>query len=253
MEHQKEHGNTGKMAGRVGAESLDTVSGDGVTVTVMAPGARHPECGASSQIRPEFKMASHGGARVGAGRLRKPASVVVSAAGPRWYCIETAARSEDMVVALLDGMGFEAFAPKFLDRVAARPEIKRAAHDVLRPAFPGYVLVEFDAANMGWRRIATVRGVKRVMGGGPERPSAIPVTKAAWLIAQFGVGGVQRRSRLDMPAAAPIEAGRWVRVIVGPYDAICGRVLESDGRAVVLTIGGWRVRMAQAAVDVLPE
>jgi transcription antitermination factor NusG len=252
MEHQKEHGNTGKMAGRVGAESLDSVSGDGVTVTAMAPGARHPECGAIPEtqclIRPDNDL------RRGPGRRwAKPASVVVSAGGPRWYCIETAARSEDMVAALLDGMGFEAFAPKFLDRVAARPEIKRAAHDVLRPAFPGYVLAEFDAADGDWRRIASVRGVRRVMGSAPERPSAIPAVKAAWLIAQFGPGGVQLRSRVDAPAATPIEAGRWVRVNVGPYDGVRGRVLESDGRAVVLTISGWRVRVAQAAVDVLAE
>jgi transcription antitermination factor NusG len=135
--------------------------------------------------------------------------------------------------------------------VPANPARKLPAREVLRPAFPGYVLAEFDAADPAWRRIAAQRGVRRVMGSAPERPSPIPVAKAAWLIAQFGFGGVQRRSRLDVRVAEPLVVDAWVRVIAGPYEGVRGRVLASDGRSVMLTISGWRVRMAQGLVEVV--
>jgi transcription antitermination factor NusG len=180
----------------------------------------------------------------------KPVSAVVSPGGPRWVCVEVARRAEDQVVEALQGMGFDAFVPKFMDVIPANPARKTPRREMLRPAFPGYVLVEIDLGDAAWRRIASQRGVRRVMGSSPERSSAFSPVKAAWLIAQFGFCGVQRRSRLDMPASVPLAVDAWVQVIAGPYEGVRGRVVVSDGRAVVLLIAGWRVRMAQAAVEV---
>jgi transcription antitermination factor NusG len=249
MEHHLEHRNTDAFVALDGDFGVDMVTGDGVTVTSIAPGARHPECGSI----PDNQGLIRGGNDVRRGpgrRWVKPASVVVSAGGPRWYCIETAPRAEDRVVEALALLGFDAVAPKFLDWVPANPARKMPAREVLRPAFPGYVIAEFDAQQPGWRRIASQRGVVRVMGSAPEQPSPIRPVQVAWLLSQFGADGVQRRSRLGVEAAAPLALGTWVRVIAGPYEAVRGRVVASDGRSVMLNISGWRVRMAQGLVRV---
>jgi transcription antitermination factor NusG len=249
MEHHLEHRNTDALLALDGDFGVDMVTGDGVTVTSIAPGALHPECGSI----PDNQGLIRGGNDVRRGpgrRWAKPASVVISAGGPRWYCIETAPRAEDRVVEALSALGFDAVAPKFLDWVPANPARKLPAREVLRPAFPGYVIAEFDAGLPGWRRIASQRGVVRVMGSAPEQPSPIRPVQVAWLLSQFGADGVQRRSRLGVEAAAPLALGTWVRVIAGPYEAVRGRVVASDGRSVMLNISGWRVRMAQGLVQV---
>jgi transcription antitermination factor NusG len=230
---------------------LDTLGAEVVTVGVRAPGAWHPECGADAGNPGLIRDANEPRRRPG--RVwPKPASVVVSAGGPRWVCVEVARRAEDLVVEALLGLGFDAVVPKFMDVLPANPARKLARREVLRPAFPGYVLVEIDLDDAGWRRIASQRGVRRLMGSSPERPSQIPAVKAAWLIAQFGFGGVQRRSVLACPERmAPLAVDAEVQVTAGPYEGSRGRVVASDGRAVVVRIGGWRVRMAQAAVEVV--
>jgi transcription antitermination factor NusG len=248
----------GCVAGRSGGgkeRMMDVDMTGGVVVTeggVTPPGAWHPECGAHSEISPLFKPATmRGGARPGSGPKRKPASVVVSAAGPRWVCVEVARRAEGQVVDTLLRMGFDAVVPMFMDVLPANPARKLARREVLRPAFPGYVMAEIDLADVAWRAIASQRGVVRLMGSSPERPSAIPAVKAAWLLSQYGVGGVQRRSVLACAdRMAPLAEGAEVVVSAGPYEGSRGVVLASDGRAVVLRIGGWRVRMAQSAVEV---
>lgn len=252
MEHGMEHQEHRRDGGINVRESVDTVSRDGVTVTARAPGVRHPECGAIPEtpalIRPGNDV------RQGPGRRwPKPASVAVLAdgqAGPRWYCVEVQGGAEELAVGLVQALGFEAVVPKFLDVLPANPVRRLPAREVERPAFPGYVLVEFNRAVPGWQRIATVRGVRRVMGSDPERPSALRDVDAAWILGQFGEGGAQRVSRAGVKAAAPLAVGATVRVVAGPYEGTVGDVLESNGRAVVLMVAGWRVRLAQAAVEV---
>lgn len=235
----------------IACEMLDTALADRVTDAVRAPGARHPECGSHPDISTEIKPATkRGGVRPGAGRPCTAPAVAVLApgwAGPRWFCVEVHRRCEDAVVEQLQDLGFEAIAPQSLDSVPARG--KRPAQEILRPAFPGYVIVEFDRADAGWRRIASQPGVRRIMGSHPERPMALRDVQVAWIIGQFGFGGAQRvpvQQREAVPA--PLAEGVEVRVISGPLDGMHGRVMTSNGLAVVLALAGRRVRMAQAAV-----
>lgn len=153
-----------------------------------------------------------------------------------------------MEMALLD-LGFQAVAPQFLDEVPANPARKLPRREVMRVAYPGYVLVEFDQDDAGWRRIASRPGVRRVMGSGPERPSPLLAVHAAWVLGQFGPGGAQRVPRGPALTAAPLALGTMVRVMAGPMDGMAGEVVASNGRAVTLMVAGRRVRTAQAAVD----
>lgn len=224
--------------------ALDTVPRDVVTVTARAPGAGHPECGAISDKQ---RLIRPGNERPGPGRRwAKPASVSVGPEGPRWYCVETHAIAEAMVVREARQVGFEAFVPLFLDRVPADRKRRLPARDVLRPAFPRFVMVEFDLAG-AWRRIASFRGVRRIMGSSAERPSPLSPGEAAWVIAQFGPDGAEVQPR-EAPRMAPLMADVWVEVVAGPLAGIVGQVNASDGRAVVIQVGGRRVRLPQVAV-----
>jgi transcription antitermination factor NusG len=236
------------VAGRI--EGCDS-GPDGHSVSASAPGAWHPECGANSENPGAIKSATNwGGSRVGAGR--KPASVTIgSVLGPRWYCVEVAPRAERLVAAEIEALGLPALAPEYLGSQRAREVLRgvvRIVHrDVLLPAFPRYVFAEFDASGRGWRKIATRPGVKRLMGGDPERPQAVAPVQMAWVIGQFGEHGVQR---LPSRASEALKVGAVVRVVAGPLDGHVATVLASNGRTVSIEWAGRPVKMAQAAVAV---
>lgn len=42
------------------------------------------------------------------------------------------------------------------------------------PMFPGYLLVLMNLADPIWRRVATLPGVERILGSGPEDPTPLP-------------------------------------------------------------------------------
>lgn len=249
MEHQEHRGNVGVMM----LESVDTVPSDGVTVAARALGAGHPECGAIPADSTEFKSATTwGGARAGAGRPRKPASVVILGDGPRWYCVEVAPRAEARAAAEIEALGVPVLVPEYLGQRKVRERVGGVVRVVERPtlllAFPRYVFAEFDVRAPEWRRIATRQGVKRIIGLDPERPAAVPAVQMAWVIAQFGEDGVQRRPQ---GPAAPIKPGATVRVLAGPLQGHVARVEKSNGRTVWIEWAGRSVSMAQAAVDVV--
>lgn len=254
MEHGMEHQEHRQIAGALIAESVDTVPGDGVTVTARAPGAGHPECGAIPADSTEFKSATTwGGARAGAGRPRKPASVVILGDGPRWYCVEVAPRAEFRAAAEIEALGVPVLVPEYLGQRRVRERVGGVVRVVERPAlllaFPRYVFAEFDVRAPEWRRIATRQGVKRIIGLDPERPVPVPAVQMAWVIAQFGDDGVQRRP--VNAAAVPIKAGAMVQVLAGPLAGHVAPVQRSNGRTVWIEWAGRSVSMAQAAVGVV--
>lgn len=230
---------------------LDESSRDDVTVAVRASGARHPECGAIPQGSGLIRQ--HNDVRQGPGRRwQKPASVVIGGGGPRWYCVEVEPRAERSVVAQIRALGIGALAPEYLGRQKVRQVVRGVARlveqDVLLPAFPRYVFAEFDAEAHGWRKIATRRGVKRLMGGDPERPQAVSAVQMAWVIGQFGEDGAQRAPAKPM---APLVVGWMVRVVAGPLEGHVARVLRSNGRTVSVEWAGRPTTMAQAVVAVV--
>jgi transcription antitermination factor NusG len=230
-------------------ESVDTVIGDGVTVTARAPGAWHPEC---ESIPDSQRLIRPGNdERRGPGRRwPKPASVAVLAdrqAGPRWHVAQVDRRAvvtlglepwHQTLERVIGEAGFDAVVPMY-----------RSAEDVLVAAFPGYALVEFDVRDPAWRALPQVRGVRRLIGP-TDRPMAVADVQAAWVLGQFGPDGYQRRP-MEAAAAAPLPRGVWVRVVLGLGLGWSGAVLESDGRSAVLDVQGRRVRVAQAALQVV--
>jgi transcription antitermination factor NusG len=250
MEHVMEHREHRANRGAAVQNRVDIGVGDGVTVAGCAPGANGPECGSIPEIRPEFKPATtRGGARAGAGRPQKPASVALlapGAEGARWYVAAVdrlAVRSEpgqgwaDALECAVRAAGFDAVVPQY-----------RTADDVLVAVFPGYGLVEFDRRDPAWRAIPHLRGVRRLIGPDVERPTPVAAIQAAWVIGQFGDGGRQRLP-LERVPAAPLPVGLMVRVVDGLGVGWAGVVVASDGRSCWLDVAKRRVRVAQAALE----
>lgn len=241
-------------------KSVDMVPRDGVTVTARAPGAGHPECGSISTISPEFKPATNrGGARPGAGRPRKAGSVAAAPEGLRWYVAQLDRRTvrtrggepwADAIERVVAEAGYDGVVPQFWHE-RRHPSTGQVIWQGLSLAFPGYMLVQFDRAGLGWRILPHLPGLRRLIGLDAERPLPVPASQAAWVIAQFGPDGVQRRV-VEVVERAPLPVGASVRVVGGLGLGWSGRVLESDGRSVLVDVGGRRVRMAQAAVACAP-
>jgi len=223
----------------------------------------HPECGSHIGAAPIISKFDHGGPRPNSGGRREgagrkpiaaesPQAIAGRTRGIAWYCIETEPKAERAVVAQIGAIGIVAMAPEYLGkkrvREVVRGVVKVVDRDVLMAAFPRYVFAQFDARDGGWRRIATLRHVKRLMGPEPERPMAVPEREMIWVIEQFGVDGAQR---VPAKPAAPISPGATVRVLAGPLAGYVAQVVQSNGRTVSIAWAGRHTTMAQAAVELM--
>jgi hypothetical protein len=227
----------------MGAESLDMLACDGVTVTAIASGAGHPECASHPANPLEFKIATkHGGARPGAGRPCKVAWAAVQppvVAGGRWHCIEFGSGRDVLVINQLQARGFEVFLPLYLP----------APDKPLAPALGRYLFVRFDATAAAWRVIPGLLGVVRLFSRDAERPIALADAEIARLRRLFGEDGEATRPAAP---AAPLPVGAAVRVVSGLLAGHVGvGVVEwSSGAEVRVRFGAKPVTMARAAVEI---
>lgn len=116
---------------------------------------------------------------------------------------------------------------------------KRSRHGLvigsrIEPMFRRYLLVCFDVSDPRWRKISNTRGVEKIIGGNPERPTAVPDYVIADLKATFGVGAFK-------PARTPaLSAGETGFVRGGSFANRIGECIRSEkGRVrLLLTILG---------------
>ena len=137
--------------------------------------------------------------------------------------MQTERRREIEVRNRLEEQGFGAFLPLVLveRRHARKVEIAQVA------MFPSYIFARFDTEAPGWRSVAHTRGVRRIFGTTPERPTAIPARAIDWMIAR----GYDRPITEDPRTAFdPIPAGAAVEVLDGAWTDHRGVCLWDDGR-----------------------
>ena len=146
----------------------------------------------------------------------------------------------------IEALGFAAVVPLFYE--VRRNKAGKVVWQGLSQAFPGYALVEMDLRHGAWRQVPRVPGVRRLIGPA-EQPTPVMDVQAAFVLAQFGPDGVQRRE-VDASTVAPLPVGATVRVVGGLGLGWVGTVVASDGRSVSVDVGGKMVRMAQAGVAV---
>lgn len=144
----------------------------------------------------------------------------------RDYVIQTQPCFEAIAKGNLEAKGFEVYLPTVIEEIRhGRGQMKRSS--VMVPLFPGYVFVRMDLAESGWRRIASVRGVKRLLGRDSEHPTALPENALHELRERFLAGEFVRLVQVHT-----INAGDSVNVIHGAFEGHRGVCLMSRGERV---------------------
>ena len=158
---------------------------------------------------------------------------------PRWFVVQTHPREESRAQREILNQGI----PTFLPMVAVQ---RRRAVELVA-LFPGYLFVLFDLARDRWRPIASTRGVQRIMGAAPDRPTAVPAGIVEHLLKTQDL-----RSVIRAIAPIPIPIGSTVRIGAGPFADQAGICLWSDDRRVRLLmeiLGGSReIEVARSVI-----
>jgi transcription antitermination factor NusG len=133
-----------------------------------------------------------------------------------WYGIRTRSNQERMVVAGLEGRGYEPYLPLYLPN-ARRPNVLTKSE---LPLFPGYVFCRFDVKKR--LPILMTSGVVSVVGCGRE-PVAIP---------NYEIEAVKAVLRSGLPAeVCPyLVEGQRVRVTNGSLEGVEGILLKKKSQ-----------------------
>jgi len=113
-------------------------------------------------------------------------------------CLQIAERN-------LRRQGFRIFLPRIQETRRRRDRFST----ILKPLFPGYVFVAFDAARQGCRTINSTYGISRLVNFG-SKPATVPAGL---------VGQLQQRCDDDstFQPAETLHKGDAVRVTTGPF------------------------------------
>ena len=150
-------------------------------------------------------------------------------ADPRWYVAQTHPQLESYALQHIQRQGFTAMLP--LLQTAKRTE----------PLFPSYLFVHFNVESPCWRRLASTRGVRRLLGG--EDPCPV---KRGYVEALAPL-------RQDLPPSATWQPGITVlRVGSGPFAGHVGLYHAPAGERVkiLLTLLGRNVVVMAPATAV---
>jgi len=152
-----------------------------------------------------------------------------------WIVAHCHANAEIKAEAHLRRQGFEVYLPKFK---TTRRHARRI-DTVIRPLFPRYLFIGFDAGLTHWRPIRSTVGVSHLLTAG-ERPLVAP----AWVVEQL-------RSREDDnglfsgAGENPFQRGDAIQITTGPladHSGIFDGLNDSQRVAVLLDIMGRQVR-----------
>ena len=104
--------------------------------------------------------------------------------GPSWFLAQLKPNGAALAEENLIRQGFQTFLPM-------EPEVRRRSGKfitAMRPLFPGYIFVAFDAALGLWRTVKSTRGVSRLVSFG-KYPAAVPVDLVSQLKARCNANG----------------------------------------------------------------
>lgn len=147
----------------------------------------------------------------------------------RWYVVQTQPRKERLAEQNLQNQGFVTFCP---NRGRHRKIGRRMVH-VIEPFFPNYLFVALNLERQRWRSINGTIGVTRLVSFGKGR-DGLPAAMPDGLVERFQT---QCDERGMLQFDEPLLPGDRVRIIGGPFDALCGtlaRVEPSDRVTVLL-------------------
>lgn len=136
----------------------------------------------------------------------------------QWFVVQTQPGKERLANWHLSNQGFSTFLP--LQRRLRRQS--RGMHSVISPFFPGYLFVALDLERQRWRSINGTIGVVRLVSVG-RNSNGLPTPLPSGLVER-----IQEASGPDgeVRFAEQFSIGDPVRIVGGPFDALCG-VLEA--------------------------
>lgn len=160
----------------------------------------------------------------------------MTAAGARWYVVQTQVNGEAKAAQNLLRQGYEIYLPRYLKR----RRHARKVDFVAKPLFPRYLFVGIDVATQRWRAIQSTQGVSHLVCNG-EEPAAVPSGVLGALRAREDARGFVRME--DKPVFAP---GHKVRVLAGAFMDNAGLfdgMSDYDRVAILLDMLGRKVRV----------
>lgn len=162
-----------------------------------------------------------------------------------WLVARTHPRAEGRACENLARQGYSVYAPSM-----RRWRVHGRQRDIVqRPLFPRYVFVGTRAVAGRWRSILSTFGVSDLVRQG-EIPACVPESLVATLRANESAGAFD-----ETRAARALAPGAAVRVLVGPFADVVGRLValrEDDRILVLLDFLGREATVAFAARDLAP-
>lgn len=157
----------------------------------------------------------------------------------RWYVVQAQHGKGEIAKQSIIAEGFSAYLPVF----NRRRSHARKVDTVTRPLFPGYLFARFEVDEHGWQRIASARGVLRLLCSTSARPLPVPMGVIEDLLARANADGV-----LELADGIPerrFSDGQRVRITAGPMQGLTGLYLGGEEERVKLLIDmlGRPVRM----------
>jgi transcriptional antiterminator RfaH len=90
----------------------------------------------------------------------------------RWFCVQSAPREEQLACGGIQAAGLAAYLPVIPVR---EPHGRFAMRTAVRPVFPSYLFTRCTLSAEDWHRVASTRGVARILG--TDRP--VPLREEA--------------------------------------------------------------------------
>lgn len=142
----------------------------------------------------------------------------------RWFLAQLKPNCQRIAQRNLAQQGVQTFLP-------LREETRRHKgkfHSALKPLFPGYIFVAFDAALGGWNAINSTYGITRLVCFG-EKPVAVPPELVSQLILRCDAAGKLLPPKLLKP-------GDQVLLATGPFANLVAKIeaIAPDRRVWVL-------------------
>lgn len=122
------------------------------------------------------------------------------------------------------------FVTTWLATLETYTDQRRKTRTIKASLFPGYLFVEFDVGDPSWKRIASCRGVLKILGSSPLRPTALPAGAFDRLRLQFEAGEFRPKPETDFSIDEPLT------VTAGPFSGHIGVCRLSKGERVKILL-----------------
>lgn len=142
----------------------------------------------------------------------------------RHYVVQTTDPSIATTDVAVKEIGALEFPTTWLATLEQYTDRNRQTRTVRSSLFPGYVFVEFDVGDDRWMLIPSCRGVRKVLGSGPLRPTALPDGALGDLSRRFEAG--------EFKAKPEFGEGDRLNLIEGPFVGRVGVCKLSRGARV---------------------